>query len=307
MAARAPAPGMQKYMTNSFSVNAINKTPMTEGTSKTYKTIPKKKVSNTDSRKNTRETNSATGSAKNPNKVMIIITAVSTVVAIASLAILFAVVFTAKDTEDTNAKTPPTPSTAVTLQRQDSCQGDRRLLYELGDLCHDARSSNGPALECNLVGNNALLQGAASIGNAYEYGYDWEVVTVFKPCDPESDEPKVSLSILRSGELTNIQADEQSLTGVNKSYLFSFENRHYGVAGDTTKTLHANVNASFFSTSRNGNTEMRLLVVLQQTCWPGATSEQCDTSPIIIKNQVYTTKTLVNDLFLRGSPQGFGA
>lgn len=275
MSTHAPAGGMGKYMTNSFSVKSINKP--SEGVSK--KNPTSKSPIRGPTRKN-RETKSA---SNNSNKVMIIVTAVSTVVAIVSLAILFAIVFNTKNTKDTNAEVEKIDEVAL---KQESCQGDRRLLYELGDLCHDARSSNGPVLKCDVVGNNALLQGVATIGNSLEYGYDWEILTVFRPCDPESDEPNVALSIMRSGKLTTVQADEQSLSGVNKTYDFDFENRHYGVAGDTMKTLQAIVNASFFSTTQNGITEMRLLVVLQQTCWPGATSEQCNPSPITVKNQV---------------------
>lgn len=216
----------------------------------------------------------------NKNRNLVIVTVVSTLFALLSWAILFAVLFSKNDSSVASKE----PSSSLEV-KADSCQGDRRLLYELNDLCHDARSTNGPVLACSVVGRNALIQGRATVGNPYEYGNSWEVVSVFRPCDPERKEPVVALSVLRCGVMTNIIADKQSVSGVNKSYVISHKNRHYGVAGDTTKNLTTHIDASFFSKEIDGRTEMQLLVVLKHNCWPGATRAQCGSAPIIIKNQ----------------------
>ena len=225
-------------------------------------------------------------------KPVIIYAVVSTIFAILSLAIMSSVLLSIPPKEDMNGNDKPPSSSSVIAQQVDSCQGERLLLHELGDLCHDARSSNGPVLKCNVVGRNALMEGSVSIGNAYMYGNNWEVLTVFRPCDPERKEPVVSLSVLKCGQLTNVTADEQSLSGVNKSYVITHDNMHYGVADDTRKTLNTYVDASFFSTTQNGITEMHLLVTLNQDCWPGATREQCSGEPIIVKNQVCQAATV---------------
>ena len=274
-------PKMQKYMTNSFSGRAITTTTgnkpthvkPTHGPAVSTKKDTSRRVTSRD----TKETNK-------PN-ILVIVTAVSTVVAIVSMVIMFAVIF-AIPKKTCESSTTPSSSPSAIVQRVDSCQGERRLMFELGDLCHDVRSHNGPVLKCNVVGRNAIIQGDALIGNAYKYGTSWQVLTVFRPCDGERKEPVIFVSVLTGGKLTHVKADEQSSSGVNKSYMIPFENRHYGVAGDTKKNLSAYVDASFFSTSQNGATEMHLLVVLKQDCWSGATREQCDPAPIVIKNQV---------------------